>query len=805
MYARSCKAGENKQIIHMKNLLLLLLTISSLSARSQNIKGFVRLEKDNSPVQFASVGLVQLPDSGLVRGTITLSDGSFLIDNVKPGDYLIRVSFVGYHPEEKAVSVVTGAPDIVMDTLFLRGTTTEVGEVEVVAERLKGKEMVDRTVYSVPEAIAKTVTTGYELLKRIPQINVDFQNNITLNGSSNFIIQVDGRQRTREFLAKLLPTDIESVEIISNPSGKYEGNIDGVINIILKKEARFGLSGNTSLSTKPFNKPTDALTGSLDYGLGKITFYVTGLAVRQKLNIGTQVDSRFAKIDSLNSTSGKGAIDVSMASVNGGFDYYLNDKNNLSLNLNLQPIRQEIDMVNQSRLFRNGNPRNSLESVIDYRLRSGESSISLFYQRKFQKPLQEFTAETNLYRFNSRQDNDFANTWFSGNDNSVINKYSRYEDDLNDRYYVSGKFNYAHPVGMNAKIETGYQLYYQNLGYDFTTNSQQSGNLFEYNEMRHSVYGGITLNLKKIGFQAVLRIENSQIKADSVTNPKYSCYLPSLNLQYKFSSSHNLKFTYNRRINRPGIYDMNPYFKIGENYDVTQGNPDLKPDYRDRLQMTYTWNFGSNYFSPYLYHEFYADRVGRQIEVTKSAVTNTWTTLTKPYNLIDGYETGGGVNAMLWFFNFSARLYKGHFNEYKGSSVVIPATDYYSSSITGTAFKQLDKKKTLTAFAYLSYNGVSMNAQSKTYSLPLYGFGGQKQLKNHTFGIFWLLPFSGEIDLNRIETKTPAFGSTNITRFDAANFIQFSYSYRFTKGRSVKKLGRKVEIESDSKGQTIGM
>ncbi|HNU76906.1 MAG TPA: carboxypeptidase regulatory-like domain-containing protein, partial [Prolixibacteraceae bacterium] len=377
----------------MKNLLLLLLTISSLSARSQNIKGFVRLEKDNSPVQFASVGLVQLPDSGLVRGTITLSDGSFLIDNVKPGDYLIRVSFVGYHPEEKAVSVVTGAPDIVMDTLFLRGTTTEVGEVEVVAERLKGKEMVDRTVYSVPEAIAKTVTTGYELLKRIPQINVDFQNNITLNGSSNFIIQVDGRQRTREFLAKLLPTDIESVEIISNPSGKYEGNIDGVINIILKKEARFGLSGNTSLSTKPFNKPTDALTGSLDYGLGKITFYVTGLAVRQKLNIGTQVDSRFAKIDSLNSTSGKGAIDVSMASVNGGFDYYLNDKNNLSLNLNLQPIRQEIDMVNQSRLFRNGNPRNSLESVIDYRLRSGESSISLFYQRKFQKPLQEFTAE----------------------------------------------------------------------------------------------------------------------------------------------------------------------------------------------------------------------------------------------------------------------------------------------------------------------------------------------------------------------------------------------------------------------------
>lgn len=789
----------------MKNFFVLLLVVSSLAAHSQNIKGNVVLQKDNNPVQFASVGLVQLTDSAMVRGTITLTDGSYLIDNVKPGHYLIKVSFVGYHAEEKTISVEPGTPELVMDTIFLRETTTEVGEVEVVAERLKGKEMVDRTVYAVPEAIAKTVTTGYDLLKRIPQVNVDFQNNVTLNGSSNFIIQVDGRQRTREFLAKLLPTDIESVEIISNPSGKYEGNIDGVINIILKKEARFGLSGNTSLSTKPFNKPTNAVTGSLDYALGKITFYVTGMAVNQKLTIGNQVDSRFALIDSLNSTTGNGEIDVSMASVNGGFDYYLNDKNNLSLNVNMQPIRQNIDMVTQSQLFKNGNPRNTLESVIDNRTSSGENTVSLFYQRKFQKPVQEFTAETSLYRFSSQQENDFTNTQFFRSSDSIVNNYSRFEDDLNDRLYFSGKLNYVHPIGMNAKIETGYQLYYQNLDYDFTINKQQADNLFEYAEMRHSVYGGVTLNLKKVGFQAILRVENSHIKADSVTNPDYTCYLPSVNLQYKFSSSHNLKLTYNRRINRPGIYDMNPNLKISENYDITQGNPDLKPDYRDRLQMTYTWNFGSNYFSPYVYHELYSDRVGRQIGVTVSPVTNNLTTLTKPFNLIDGYETGGGVNAMLWFFNISARLYKGHFNEFKSPSAFIPATDYYSSSITGTAFRQIDKKKTLTVFAYFSYNGVNMNAQTKTYTLPMYGFGGQKQLKNHTLGVFWLLPLSGEIDLNKAETETPAFTSTNITRFDAANFIQFSYSYRFTKGRSVKKLGRKVEIESDSKSGTIGM
>ena len=103
----------------------------------------------------------------------------------------------------------------------------------------------------------------------------------------------------------------------------------------------------------------------------------------------------------------------------------------------------------------------------------------------------------------------------------------------------------------------------------------------------------------------MLRAENSQIRADSVTDPNYTCILPSVNLQYKFSASHNLKFTYNRRINRLGIYDLNPYYKVDQNYNITQGNPDLKPDYRDRLQLTYTMNFGSNYFSPYVYQRIF--------------------------------------------------------------------------------------------------------------------------------------------------------------------------------------------------------
>ena len=788
----------------MRKYIALLLLFTSVAVQAQDIRGNVSYGKDKTPVQFATVALLQLPDSAMITGVITLTDGGFLLEKIKPGNYFVRASFVGYRSDGKAVTVREGEKEIIVDTIYLAEVTTTLNEVMVVGERLKGKEMVDRTVYNIPEVVSKSSSNGYDLLKKIPQVNVDFQNNITLNGSSNFIIQVDGRQRDRDFLARLLPTDIQSVEIISNPSGKYEGNVDGVINIILKKEARYGMNGNVAASLKPFHKITSATQGSIDYSLGKATFYGTGTYITQGLNISTISDSRFTTIDSTTSTYGEGGIKVSMGSVNGGFDYYMNDRNNLSFNISYKPIRQDVDIPNTTILYKSNNPLNTISSYMVNNLRSDETAFSLFYKKTFRKPIEEFTAEATYYIFKSVAGNDFTNTRHPYNSDVILDTYSRLEDDLNNRNYFSAKLDYVYPVGLNAKIEAGYHFYHQQMAYDFKINNQEESNLFEYSEFRNSAYGGITMNLKKFGFQAMLRVENSHIIADSVTRPDYSCFLPSANIQYKFSASHNLKLTYNRRINRPGIYDMNPYWKIGQSYDITQGNPDLRPDYRDRLQLTHTWNFGSNYFSPYVYDEFFSNKVSSCYSIIRSPVNGELTTITKPFNLLSGYEYGGGINAMLWYVNINARIYNGHYARYTEGTFTIPARDYFSYTIQSYAFVNFDKKKTTTAFLYLAYNGVNINAQSKTYTLPLYGLGGQWQLKNHSIGIFWLLPFSKNLKYQRIETETPAYTSTNTTGIDFAGFIQFSYSYRFNKGRSIKKLDHKAEVESDSKSQTIG-
>jgi outer membrane receptor protein involved in Fe transport len=455
-------------------------------------------------------------------------------------------------------------------------------------------------------------------------------------------------------------------------------------------------------------------------------------------------------------------------------------------------------------LLKNNIPLNTVKSLSSNKNNSDETSASLFYKKTFKKPVQEFTAESNIYLFKSFAGNDFTNTRYLYNTDTELSGYDRLEEDINKRNYLSVKLNFVQPIGMSAKIETGYQLYNQQMSYLFNIDNLESNNLFEYNELRNSLYGGITWNVKKIGMQAMLRMENSHIKADSVTDPNYTCFLPSANLQYKISAAHNIKFTYNRRINRPGIYDMDPYYKIGQNYDVSQGNPNLKPDYRDRLQLTYTWNFGSNYFSPYVYKEFYTDKVGKEYQVVISDITGSFTTLTRNFNLLSGYETGGGINTMLWYVNINARIYKGHINEYKGQFATIKELNYFSYSITSYAFAQLDKKKTATAFIFMSYNGVNRSAQSKTYSIPFYGIGAQKQLKDHSLGIFWLLPLSKDINFQKTITETAAFDSKNIVGFNVAGFIQFSYSYKFNKGKNVKKLDHKIEVESDSKSQSIG-
>lgn len=786
----------------MKQLCILFLLFRTVFLSAQSITGFVIFEADGSSVPYASVVLKTLPDSNLVTGGITLMSGQYSFDKVKPGNYMVGISYMGYSPASTNIDVHEGDEVINADTLFLREKTYDMEEVVVKGDRLQGQELVDRTVYTVPDEVAGLSNNGYDILKLIPQVQVDFQNNVTLNGSSNFIIEIDGKQRDKEFLARLQPGDIKVIEIISNPSGKYEGNIDGVISIILKKEARYGINGNLSAYVKPIGKPTAVGVASMDYGMGDITFYATAFAFTQEINVSPSNSNEFLKKDSLNVMNGSGNFKVGSTSINTGFDWYVDDYNSFSFNFNSRPIRQDTKVENTTDNYLQGQRLNYFTSDEMMNMRSGENSVSLFYKKSYKKPIKEFTVEASYYTFNLNDENSYLNTIYSLED-AVISEDDRSEFNDNKRNYSQLKVNYVHPVGMSAKLEGGYQFYYQDIHYDFTSSIEGYGNLFEYTELRNAVYTGFTLNKNKLGIQGTLRVENSRNTINKDTESDYFTFLPSANLQYKFSAAKNLKFTYNRRIDRPGIYDLNPYQKVSSTYTLTEGNPFLEPGHDDRLQLTFTWNFKKNYVSPYVYYLFLSKQKGNVNRLVESPLFGNTTFLTKPFNIRTGEERGGGLNALLWYVNINASMYQGVFDEYKDDLSVIPSYRYSSYRVQGSAFYKFEKIK-LTAFTFLNYNGVQVTGQNKTYNMPIYGFGCQKEWEKHNVGFFWLLPFSTDVRFNRTITETPdLYGKTDVL-IDLSYFIQFIYSYKFNKGKSVKKLNRKVNIESDSKSAAIG-
>lgn len=790
----------------MRTILAVLMVLFIFNAKAQTINGYVLSSEDNKPVEYANILLLQLPDSSFQSGVITYSDGKYELENVKSGKYFIKCSFVGFEDKGVNIDIDDNIGTYLADTIYLSENATELGAVDVVGDKIQGQELVDRTVYNIPPAVAKSSTNGFEILRKIPSVQVDFNNNVTLEGKSNFIIQVDGKQRDKEYLARLLPEDIESVEVITNPSGKYDASIDGVINIKLTKEARVGINGNISGMVRPAEKPSGYVAGGLDYGREKITFYVSGYSFFQGLDNNTTNYNRYmipAKADSIIDSKGTGDFGIVASSITTGFDYRINDKNTLSLNVSYKPNTMSTELENNGNIYNNNLLTNFQDYTTSNKTNSDETNASLFYKKEFKKPIQELTAEATWYLFNSTNNNDFVSNLFADNHSTLISSTLRDEEAINERTYMSTKIDYVQPIGVSMRLETGYQIYYQSLNYDFNSSDAVLSNVYDYNEFRNAAYLGWTWNVKKFGLQATLRAEYSDIKVSDAYKSDYFTILPSTNIQYKISGSQNIKLNYNRRINRPDIYNLNPFERISPDFNISTGNPYLEPELRDKVELKYTLNFGKNYLSPAIYYEHISNKISSLNRIGQSPITGSDVIISSPDNALTGYETGFGLNTMLWFLNINGSIFKGSYNEYKDQLTSIEARDYFSYRVTSYAFAPLFKKK-VNVFAFVSYNGVRVDAQSKTYSTPFYGFGAQMNGKKHSFGFFYFLPFKSDLNISETVLETPYLYSKSINSFDVSYYIQIQYSYKFNKGKSIKKLKRDAEIESDTKGGGIG-
>ena len=781
----------------MKIFFLSLFTLLSFCVNSQTITGTIISKSERIPVENASVKLLVLPDSVMLTLTVTKTNGQFTFDNLKYGNYFIKVSCLGFTSIGRIINLSENIKISQMDTLFLSEASTLLPEVSIVSKIISVQELVDRTVFTIPSEITKTSMNAYEVLQKVPLIQVDINDRITLNGKSNLIILVNNKKRDKEYLYRLLPTDIQSVEIISNPSGKYDGEIEAVINIVMKKEIQYGLRGNLQTTLKLPKTLTLGL-GSLEYGIGKISFYLSASSHFQNLKTNTTNYKKFIGNDSVSDMSGQGKFETSQNTINTGFEYFINDKNSLSFDFNISPQSMKTNSNNNTQIYNNNIYDNFMSSSNYYNTNSNEINSSLYYQKQYSKPNQLLTVETNYYVFKSNDANSFSNSLFTDNKLSLLRSINQLENNTNNRNSVNIKIDYTQPISSLIRLDGGYQFYDQQINYNLKSSDVQTENKYDYLEYRNSSYLSLLYKIGKLDFQTSLRLENSYIRINKDTTSSYSVLLPSLNILYKYKSTQSIKFTFNRRIVRPDIYDLNPYFRILSDLSMNKGNPNLKPEYNDNFQLTYTLNFGKNYISPDIYYEIRSNKISQINLLTLSPITNNLTTLTYSDNILTGNEYGLELNGKLLFFNFSVSYFQGHINEYNNLLTAIPARKYSSFNISNSVFISLPYK--INAYGFINYTNVStINAERKTYSAPFYGINFQKKVKNNSFGISFLMPFLTKVVMGKTITETPFLYSKSTNGYDLGYYIQFKYSYRFLKGLNIKKLNRDLNRESDSK------
>ena len=619
--------------------MLCLATMVLPAVGQGTITGRVFDAKSGQAVEYATVAALNPQDSTPVTGAVTGSNGSFEM-KAKNGRYLLRISFIGYTPYYHPNTIVVSEknPKVNLGKIQVSPGAVMIDEVMVTAERTMVEYQLDKRVVNVDKNLVAGGGTATEVLQNVPSVAVDNDGNVTLRGSSNVKVLINGRPyelmgNDLETLLEQIPAStVESVEVITNPSAKYDPEgMSGIINLKLKEQtaAAMGLNGVATLNMgaplpfifpekMPKFIPTSMGSINLNYTTEKYNlFFSADAGMRNRGHVGTSYRERLRDGQpwSRDTADQFGIFGGRMGSMKIGGEYYFDKKNRLLVSYQLrggQRLRRSF-MESQD-LF-------SENHLLDYtqtdtnKNQNVNHSFNLSYLRKFDKPDQELTFDA-TYSMRHVQGHGRQEQVYQG-DAIWDNYYLRESETENFHDALNLKLNYVHPFGEGWKLETGYEgrldwpdqnaLYYR-TEYDtnhslYTYFDEPSSTHFSYNQQTHAAYATVGGKLtEKLSAQAGLRVEYSYLLGYDVNHPLtdsvYKSYwkpYPTLHLSYEINKEQSMQLSYSRRVRRPHMWDLNPYMEVREGQELSFGNPNLDPEFTNAFELSYNlsldkWN-----------------------------------------------------------------------------------------------------------------------------------------------------------------------------------------------------------------------
>ena len=782
--------------------LLLLISAFSFSFGQSKITGFAVDSSLTKAVEFASIALINKTTNKPVDGTMADEKGFFTLSKVAAGEYKLLISFLGFNNKTVDNVLITKDQDLDLGVIKLASSIKTLDEVTVTGQRALVEEKVDRLVYNADKDLTARGGDASDVLRKVPMLSVDLQGNVSLQGNANVLVLINNKPSaimasTVADALKQIPADqIKSVEVITSPSAKYDAEgSGGIINIITKKNTLEGLTLNVDGGVGN-RSSTLGLTGNYRKGKLGITLGGNGRFIyNPALNVieqSTILNGNILKTNQQATAFDRGVF----GQYNLGFDYDLAKNQSLTANVRFGVRNFNRDQTLVSNSFVNEIAAGTTSRDLKTKDLSNSIDLNLDYLHTY-KPGQEWTISTQYSQ------NNLTNNF----DAHLLNALSEItgqqkNSNLNTNKEMTVQTDYVTPIAKNQSFEIGAKAIAREVNSNFqylfantptgtlATDAKHPSGFLNYNQNIAAAYASYTYaTANKYTIKAGLRYEYTDIQAKSqesaaINIPAYGVLVPSLNISKKINESTTLKLSYNRRIQRPGLQQLNPNFNTANPLNISYGNPNLTPEMSNKVEFGLSTNIKKTYLNISVFTRLHTDdiqQVSQRSDTLAGAVTTTFMNL--------GKEDNYGTNVFASFnmgskwtvnTNFDAmyRYLEGQAPDLSGTSVLITNAGW---SFGGRLDVQGQLGKGWAAQINGGGRGVQYGLQGTRAGMFMYSVGVRKEFnqKKASLGLA-AENFLTNGMVMRSTLNSAQFNQTN-TNYIYNSSVRLTFSYKIGK------------------------
>ncbi|MCC9071643.1 TonB-dependent receptor family protein [Flavobacterium sp. F-65] len=791
-------------------MLLLIGVITSVQAQnSGSISGKVLEKTTNSPISYATIAVKG--EGKTIASGVTDDKGDFTLKNIPLKNYILEIQYIGFK-SYKANLFFSESKKEYTFKVALEEEATQLKGVNIVSERSTIEQKIDRKVITVGKDLTTAGASASDIMNNIPSVNVDQDGKLSLRGNSNVRVLIDGRPSNidpAQLLKQIPSTSIKKIELITNPSAKYnpEG-MSGIINIVLHKNANNGFNGNfnagiTFGETAKYNNSLD-----LNYKVGKVNFFGTagrnfglyandGLINRldtpltQNIDVKSDNDSHLYKI---------------------GMDYYINDNNTISVYTN-QNAFDGFTKINTDINY--GIDTKNIYEKSKYDSENTNNTYNIAYKHLFKKEGHTLDVEGNYNDFKQPQTTYFDRKATDNTGNSTTSIYNDYIKDVRKNSTLN--IDYVNPLDKKTTLEAGAEARITRTTNDYATENpliaptERLSN-YTYDIDIYSAYVTFGQKFKKFSYQLGARFESYKVEANlnhgqSTFKDDYITLYPSAYFTYNLNDNNTFQFSYSRRVDRPSLEQTKPIREFSTPLVTSLGNPELRPQFTNSVEINYTKIFGKSTFTAGVYVRSINDQISRTLKPDDSDPTNQKQIMSYANfdrNTAYGFEMSANYKATKWLdvqpsIDFSSIKQRGIIF-ITDPITNIPTTE--NKEISANSFNarlnaNFKANKRLSFLLFGFYRGAVDGIQNNSHDMYKMDAGTRYTLLDNKMTLS--LRFNDIFD-----TMKYAFDSTNpypqTGKFTwESQTVYFGLSYNFGGGKN-KSLQRKQREDNTNKG-----